>query len=86
MIAQLTGTVRSLSSDRIVLEVSGVGYLVHVTHATSNALTLGNSLTIFTSMVVREDSMTLYGFSDGDSRDTFELVQKIKFPILELSF
>lgn len=77
MIAQLTGTVRSLSSDRIVLEVSGVGYLVHVTPATSNSLTLGNSLTIFTSMVVREDSMTLYGFSDGDSRDTFELVQTV---------
>ena len=77
MIAQLTGTVRSLSSDRIVLEVSGVGYLVHVTPVTSNSLTLGNLLTIFTSMVVREDSMTLYGFSDGDSRDTFELVQTV---------
>lgn len=77
MIAQLTGTVRSLSSDRIVLEVSGVGYLVHVTPATSNSLTLGNALTIFTSMVVREDSMTLYGFSDGDSRETFELVQTV---------
>jgi Holliday junction DNA helicase RuvA len=77
MIAQLTGTVRSLSSDRIVLEVSGVGYLVHVTPATSGSLTLGNSLTIFTSMVVREDSMTLYGFSDGNSRDTFELVQTV---------
>lgn len=77
MIAQLTGTVRSLSSDRIVLDVAGVGYLVHVTPITSGSLTLGSSLTIFTSMVVREDSMTLYGFSDDDSRDTFELVQTV---------
>ena len=77
MIAQLTGTVRSLSLDRIVLDVAGVGYLVHVTPITSGSLTLGSSLTIFTSMVVREDSMTLYGFSDDDSRDTFELVQTV---------
>jgi len=77
MIAQLTGTVRSINSDRIILEVAGVGYLVHVTPTASATLTLGNSLTIHTSMVVREDSMTLYGFIDARSKEPFELVQTV---------
>jgi Holliday junction DNA helicase RuvA len=77
MIAQLTGTIRSIHSDRIILEVAGVGYLVHVTPVAATTLTLGNSLTVHTSMVVREDSMTLYGFLDSPSRETFELVQTV---------
>lgn len=77
MIAQLSGTLRSIASDRIVLDVSGVGYLIHVTPLTSANLTLGSSLTIHTSMVVREDALTLYGFADTHSRDTFELVQTV---------
>jgi len=77
MIALLTGTVRSVSTDRIILEVAGVGYLIHITPAAAATLTLGNSLTIHTSMVVREDSMTLYGFIDSASRETFELVQTV---------
>lgn len=77
MIAQLTGTIRSISADRIVLDVSGVGYLIYVTPVTSANLTLGTSLTIHTSMVVREDSLTLYGFADTHSRETFELVQTV---------
>jgi Holliday junction DNA helicase RuvA len=77
MIAQLTGSIRSINTDRIILEVAGVGYLIHVTPTTSTTLTLGNSLTVHTSMVVREDSMTLYGFIDTPSRETFELVQTV---------
>lgn len=77
MIAQLTGTIRSIHSDRIILEVAGVGYLIHVTPVAAATLTLGNSLTVHTSMVVREDSMTLYGFLDSSSRETFELVQTV---------
>jgi Holliday junction DNA helicase RuvA len=77
MIAQLTGSIRSINSDRIILEVAGVGYLIHVTPATAATLTLGNSLTVHTSMVIREDSMTLYGFIDAPSRETFELVQTV---------
>ena len=77
MIAQLTGSIRSISSDRIILEVAGVGYLIHVTPTASATLTLGNSLTVHISMVVREDSMTLYGFIDPSSRETFELVQTV---------
>jgi Holliday junction DNA helicase RuvA len=77
MIAQLTGTVRSINTDRIILEVAGVGYLIHIIPAAAATLTLGNSLTIHTSMVVREDSMTLYGFIDAPSKETFELVQTV---------
>ena len=77
MIAQLTGSIRSINTDRIILEVAGVGYLIHVTPTASATLTLGNSLTVHTSMVVREDSMTLYGFIDPSSRETFELVQTV---------
>ena len=77
MIAQLTGEVRSISSERIILEVAGVGYLVSVTPATSSTVSLGSSVTLHTSMVVREDSMTLFGFIDQKSRETFELVQTV---------
>ena len=77
MIAQLTGEVRSISTDRVVLEVNGVGYLVSVTPATSATLSLGSARTLHTSMIVREDSITLYGFLDPQSRETFELVQTV---------
>lgn len=77
MIAQLTGEVRSISVEKIILEVSGVGYLVSVTPATSSTVSLGSSVTLHTSMVVREDSMTLFGFIDQKSRETFELVQTV---------
>lgn len=77
MIAQLTGEVRSIATDRVVLEANGVGYLVSVTPATSATLSLGSTLTLHTSMIVREDSMTLFGFLDPKSRETFELVQTV---------
>ena len=77
MIAQLTGDVRSISTDRVVLEVNGIGYLVSVTPATSATLSLGSVRTLHTSMIVREDSITLYGFLDPQSRETFELVQTV---------
>jgi holliday junction DNA helicase RuvA len=77
VIAQLTGEVRSISIDRIILEVNGVGYLVYVTAATSATLSMGSSLTLHTSMIVREDSITLFGFLDPKFRETFELVQTV---------
>ena len=77
MIAQVTGEVRSISSDRVILEVAGIGYLISVTPDTSAAMTLGASLTLHTSMIVREDSMTLFGFLDQKSREAFELVQTV---------
>ncbi|MDR1711987.1 MAG: Holliday junction branch migration protein RuvA [Propionibacteriaceae bacterium] len=75
MIAQLTGLVAQLGGTWAVVDVNGVGMKVLCTPATAAGLRLGQSATLFTSLIVREDSLTLYGFTAGDERDCFELVQ-----------
>lgn len=77
MIASLFGTVRSLKLDQAIVEVNGIGYLVHLTPKTSSKLSVGRDFQIFTSMVVREDSMTLFGFVEADERELFEIVQTV---------
>jgi Holliday junction DNA helicase RuvA len=77
MIATLFGTVRALKLDQAVIDVNGVGYLIHITAKTSAHLSIGRDYQVFTSMVVREDSMTLYAFIDNDERELFELVQTV---------
>ena len=77
MIASLFGTSRALKLDQVVLEVNGVGYLVHITAKTSTQMSIGRDYQLFTSMVVREDSMTLYGFLGNEERELFELVQTV---------
>ena len=77
MISLLNGVVRSISLDRAIIEVGGVGLSVSLTTATTSQLNLGAPVQLFTSLVVREDSLTLYGFLDEDSRAAFELVQTV---------
>ena len=77
MISLLTGEVRSLANDRLVIEVGGFGLSVIVTPSTLAQVTLGSQLQLFTSLVVREDALTLYGFTTEDSRRLFELVQTV---------
>jgi len=77
MISSLFGRVRSLSLDRVVIEVGGVGLSVAITPVTSSRLTIGSDAQLFTSLIVREDSLTLYGFFDEESRELFELVQTV---------
>ncbi len=77
MIASLRGTVGSVGLDRVVLEVGGVGMLVHTTPATASACRRGQEAALATSLVVREDSLTLYGFADDDERELFETVQTV---------
>jgi holliday junction DNA helicase RuvA len=77
MISLLTGTIRSLTSDRAVVEVGGVGLSVVVTPSMSAQITLGSQQQFFTSLVVREDSLTLYGFLSDEARGLFELVQTV---------
>jgi len=77
MIATLSGTVKSLSPDRAIIEVGGVGMSVLINAHTSAAMTLGAHANLYTSLVVREDSLTLFGFSDDPSRVLFELVQTV---------
>jgi holliday junction DNA helicase RuvA len=75
MIAHLTGCVAAVAPDGAVIEVGGVGLLVQCTPGTLAGLRLGEQARLATSLVVREDSLTLYGFATDDERNTFELVQ-----------
>ncbi|MET8799094.1 Holliday junction branch migration protein RuvA [Nocardia sp. NPDC004568] len=77
MIASLRGEVLELALDHVVLEASGVGYQLNATPATLAGLTRGAEATLFTALIVREDSMTLYGFADTESRDLFGLLQTV---------
>lgn len=74
MIASLTGKVRSVGPHSAVIEVGGVGMLVHCAPATLARLRVGETGALATSLVVREDSLTLYGFGDDDERVLFELL------------
>jgi Holliday junction DNA helicase RuvA len=75
VIAFVRGRVAALSLNAAVVDVAGVGYQIFCTPGTIAGLRLGTEAELSTSMVVREDSQTLYGFSDTDERDMFELVQ-----------
>lgn len=75
MIATVRGPVSAVFLDSAVVDVGGVGYLVMCTPATLAGLRLGVETTFATSLVVREDSLTLYGFVDADERALFELLQ-----------
>jgi Holliday junction DNA helicase RuvA len=77
MISSLTGTVRSLTSDRAIVEVGGVGLSLVLTPSTTGQITLGSQQQFFTSLVVREDSLTLYGFLTDEAKGLFELVQTV---------
>jgi len=77
MISLVSGIVRSINTDKAVIEVGGVGLSVSITGPTSAQLHLGAATQLFTSLVVREDSLTLFGFLDEESRNTFELVQTV---------
>ena len=77
MISTLTGTIRSLSNDKLIIEVGGVGLGVLINPLTSSGLALGSQSTLYTSLVVREDSLTLFGFLTEEVRNLFELVQTV---------
>ncbi|HTW04135.1 MAG TPA: Holliday junction branch migration protein RuvA [Streptosporangiaceae bacterium] len=75
MIAHLDGTVSSVAPDGAVIDVGGVGLLVQCTPGTLAGLRAGERARVATSLVVREDALTLYGFAGDDERNTFELLQ-----------
>jgi holliday junction DNA helicase RuvA len=75
MIAHVDGTVSSVAPDGAVIEVGGVGLLVQCAPGTLARLKVGQRGRVATSLVVREDALTLYGFADEDERNTFELLQ-----------
>ncbi len=75
MIASVRGTVTALTAGGVVLRVGGVGLALQTTPGTRARLRIGDDAELATSLVVREDSLTLYGFGDVDERDLFELLQ-----------
>jgi Holliday junction DNA helicase RuvA len=75
LIASVNGRVAAVSPDGAVVEVGGIGLSVQCTPGTIARLTVGEDARLATSLVVREDSLTLYGFADDDERQLFELLQ-----------
>lgn len=75
MIAQLTGTVAAVGGTWVVVDLSGFGLKALCTPSTAAKARPGEPITLHTSLVVREDSLTLYGFAEPGERDCFELVQ-----------
>jgi holliday junction DNA helicase RuvA len=77
MIASVRGMVLSAGLDSAVIDVGGVGLLLHTTAGTAASLRAGAEAMLATTLVVREDSLTLYGFADEDERAIFTLVQTV---------
>ncbi len=74
MISSIRGDVLAVALDHAVLEVGGVGLAVHATPATLAGLRRGTEGRLATTLIVREDSLTLYGFSDPESKELFRLL------------
>jgi len=77
VIASIRGTVAEIGLDRCVLETGGVGVLVHATPAALAGLRRGSQGMLHTELVVREDSLTLYGFDSPEARTLFLTVQTV---------
>ncbi|MDJ0420181.1 Holliday junction branch migration protein RuvA [Rhodococcus opacus] len=77
MIASVRGEVLEIALDHAVIESAGVGYRVNATPATLGGLQRGTEARLVTAMIVREDSMTLYGFPDSESKELFGLLQTV---------
>jgi Holliday junction DNA helicase RuvA len=75
VIASLTGRVSGHTATGVVVSVGGVGLAVQTTPGTRARLRTGDDAFLATSLVVREDSLTLYGFETDDERDIFEVLQ-----------
>lgn len=77
MIARLTGAVVERGADSLVVDVGGVGYLVHAPVSVIAAARVGSDVTLHTHLVVREDSMTLYGFLDPHEGRLFQTLTSV---------
>src|SRR6202050_5529035 len=75
MIAHLDGIVSGVAPDSAVIDVGGVGLLVQCTPGTLATLRVGERAKVATSLTVREDALSLYGFATEDERNVFELLQ-----------
>lgn len=74
MIASLRGRVQEIETDSVVLEISGIGLRVHIPAQTRDHLRVGDTLVLFTHLLVRQDLMALYGFESRENLDFFNLL------------
>lgn len=77
MIASIRGQLSAKTAHQLVVDVGGVGYLVHVTPNTSAKYAIGEKVQLFTAMVVREDAMTLFGFQTSLEQELFDLLRSV---------
>jgi Holliday junction DNA helicase RuvA len=77
MISSVRGQVLSVALDHAVVEVGGVGLAVHAAPSTLATLRRGEEASLATSLVVKEDSLTLFGFADTEARELFRLLQTV---------
>jgi Holliday junction DNA helicase RuvA len=77
MIASVAGRVAAVAPDGAVIEVGGVGFALQCTPNTLARLRVGTPAKLATSLIVREDSLTLYGFADEEEKQLFELLQTV---------
>lgn len=77
MIASVSGKVLSTTPGAVTLEVGGVGLLINTTNRITSTMTVGNQITLLTALIVREDSLTLYGFLEPTELVTFDLLRSV---------
>lgn len=78
MIAKLRGLIDTIGDDYCIIDVNGVGYLVSASSKTLGKLTQGQEATLLTEMVVREDSLSLFGFADAWEKEWFSTLTKVQ--------
>jgi Holliday junction DNA helicase RuvA len=78
MIGKLSGLVDSIAEDHCILDVNGVGYLVHCPSSTLSRLTVGAPMSLMIETKVSEDAIRLYGFSGAEEREWFRLLQTVQ--------
>jgi Holliday junction DNA helicase RuvA len=77
MIAHISGSILDVRLNQLVIDVGGIGYQVTVAPELAADSRVGQSISIHTSLVVREDSWTLFGFSNADAKNLFEQLQSV---------
>jgi Holliday junction DNA helicase RuvA len=77
MISHLSGSIIDVRLNQLVIDVSGIGYQVTVAPELAVESRVGEKISLHTSLVVREDSWTLYGFSNADAKGLFEQLQSV---------
>lgn len=78
MIAKLHGIIDTIGEDSCIIDVNGVGYLVSASAKTLGKLSIGADATLLTSMTVREDDISLYGFADAWEKEWFNTLTRVQ--------